>query len=48
MRVTSRCGGAPKRRLYLATELRRAFVPHTPARAARVEVLIQHQLPRLL
>src|SRR5204863_4634553 len=32
----------------LATELRRAFVPHTPARAARVEVLVQHQLPRLL
>jgi hypothetical protein len=32
----------------LATELRRAFVPHTPARAARVEVLVQHQLPCFL
>ena len=32
----------------LATELRRAFVPHTPAGTARVEVLVQHQLPRFL
>ena len=32
----------------LATELRRAFIAHTPAGTARVEVLVQHQLPRLL
>jgi hypothetical protein len=32
----------------LATELRRAFVPHTPGGAARVQVFVQHQLPRFL
>src|SRR6185295_14447307 len=32
----------------LATELRWALVPHTAAGAARVEVLVQHQLPCFL
>ena len=32
----------------LAAELRGAFIPHTPAGAARVEVLVQHQLPCFL
>ena len=32
----------------LATELRRAFIAHTPAGTARVEVFVQHQLPCFL
>src|SRR3954465_399904 len=32
----------------LPTELRRAFVPHAPGGAARVQVLVQHQLPCFL
>ena len=32
----------------LPTELRGALVPHAPAGAARVQVLVQHQLPCLL
>src|SRR5689334_7557969 len=32
----------------LPTALRRALVPYAPAGAARVEVLVQHQLPCLL
>ena len=32
----------------LAAELRRALVSHTPAGAARVEALVQHQLPCFL
>ena len=41
-------GRRAKQATVLATELRRAFVPHSPAGAARVEVFVQHQLPCFL
>ena len=32
----------------LAAELRGAFIPYTHCGATRIEVLVQHQLPRFL
>jgi hypothetical protein len=37
-----------KQAAVLAAELRGAFIPHTAAGAARIEILVQHQLPCFL